>query len=101
CEQYGACNALDVYYVLNNIDLGKIFSPDRQVIKFPHKTTIIRRKYSLTPEHQEFARSLMLETEWRGGIFDAEAGNVPTNFKNGMHGWFAVCTLVSDTIQVN
>jgi hypothetical protein len=101
CELYGSCQALDVFYALNNIDPGKIFAPDKQKILFPHKTNIIRRKYSLSPEHQEFARSLLLETEWRGGIFDAEAGNVPTNFKNGMQGWFAVCMVVSDTTYFN
>jgi len=97
CEQYGSCQALDVFYALDNIDPGKLFAPDRQIIFFPKNTTIIRKKYSLTQEHQDFARSLLLETEWRGGVFDAEAGNVPTNFRNGLRGWFAACMVVSDT----
>jgi len=98
CNQYGSCQAMEVYYVLNNIDVGKIFAPDRQVIRFPKKTNIIRKKYSLTEDHQRFARSLMLETEWRGGVFDAEAANVPTNFRNGVQGWFAASMVVSDTV---
>jgi len=97
CEQYGACQAAEAYYNLDNIDVGKLFAPEKQVILFPHKTQIIRRKYSLTEEHQQFLRSLLLETEWRGGLFDVEQGNVPTNFHNGVRGWFAACAVVADT----
>jgi hypothetical protein len=96
CEIYGACEAEEVFYNLGNIDIGKIFAPDRAVIRFPHNTRIIRRKYSLSPAHQEFIRSLLLETEWRGGVFDTEQGNVPTNFRR-MRGWFGACMVVSDT----
>lgn len=98
CEAYGACRASEVFYTLDNIDISKMFAPDRMVIPFPRGTEIIRRKYSLSEDHQQFLRSLLLETDWRGGIFDVEQGNVPTNFRNGMHGWFAACMVLSDTI---
>jgi hypothetical protein len=97
CAGYGACQASEVYYTLDNIDAGKVFAPDRQIITFPEKTRIIRRKYSLSPAHQQFVRALLLETEWRGGLFDAEQGNIPTNFSNGVRGWFGVCMVVTDT----
>ena len=97
CEQYGACMAAEVFYSLENIDIGKEFAPEKQVILFPHHTEIIRRKYSLSEDHQRFIRSLLLETEWRGGYFDVEQGNVPTNFSHGVRGWFAVCAVVTDT----
>ena len=97
CQQYGACQAAEVFYSLDNIDVSKEFAPEKQVILFPHKTQIIRRKYSLSEEHQQFIRSLLLETEWRGGLFDVEQGNVPTNFHHGVRGWFAACSVVSDT----
>jgi hypothetical protein len=90
-------HASEVFYSLKDIDAGKIFAPEKQVILFPHKTVVIRTKYSLNEQHQQFVRSLLLETEWRGGVFDAEQGNVPTNFRNGIRGWFAVCAVVSDT----
>jgi hypothetical protein len=61
CEQYGACQAAEIYYTLDNIDVSKMFAPDKQVILFPHKTLIIRRKYSLNESHQRFIRSLFLE----------------------------------------
>lgn len=97
CEQYGACQAAEVFYTLNNIDVSKLFPPDKLHVIFPHKTQIIRRKYSLSEDHQQFIRSLLMETEWRGGLFDTEQGNVPTNFHRDVRGWFAACTVVSDT----
>jgi hypothetical protein len=97
CMKYGFCGASEVYYTLDNIDAEKIFAPDRQVIAFPKNTQIIRRKYSLGTAHQEFIRALLLETEWRGGLFDAEQGNVPTNFSHGLRGWFGACMVVTDT----
>lgn len=97
CEQYGNCSAAEVFYSMDNIDIGKEFAPEKQVILFPHKTEIIRRKYSLDADHQRFIRSLLLETEWRGGYFDVEQGNIPTNFNHGLRGWFAVCAVVTDT----
>ena len=99
CTKYGACQASEVYYTLDNIDAEKIFAPDRQVISFPKITQIIRKKYSLSAAHQQFVRALLLETEWRGGLFDAEQGNVPTNFSHGIRGWFGACTVLSDTTR--
>jgi hypothetical protein len=97
CSKYGACEASEVYYTLDNIDAEKVFAPDRQIISFPENTRIIRRKYSLSPAHQQFIRALLLETEWRGGLFDAEQGNVSTNFSHGLRGWFGACMVVADT----
>ena len=97
CETYGSCRASEVFYTLDNIDIGKMFAPDRKVIPFPENTEIVRRKYSLSEEYQHFIRSLLLETEWRGGFFDVEQGNVPTNFRHGIRGWFAACMVLSDT----
>ncbi len=74
CTRYGFCEASEVYYTLYNIDAEKIFAPDRQVITFPENTRIIRKKYSLSPAHQQFVRALLLETEWRGGLFDCRTG---------------------------
>jgi hypothetical protein len=99
CTRYGYCEASEVYYTLDNIDAEKIFAPDRQIISFPKKTQIIRKKYSLSAAHQEFLRDLLLETEWRGGLFDAEQGNVPTNFSHGIRGWFGVSMVETDTTE--
>jgi hypothetical protein len=97
CTNYGFCGASEVYYTLDNIDAEKVFAPDRQTIVFPEKTRIVRKKYSLSDAHQQFIRALLLETEWRGGLFDAEQGNVPANFSGGLRGWFGACMVVTDT----
>lgn len=99
-EKYGADNAAETFYSLNIIDISKEFAPPKKVIIFPTGTTIIRRKYSLSEPHQHFIRSLLLETEWRGGIFDVEQGNVPTNFRHGTLGWFGACMVLMDTVNV-
>jgi hypothetical protein len=97
CRYYGSCQASEVFYTLDNIDVGKIYAPERQIIPFPLRTRIIRRKYSINEDHQKFLRSLLLETDWRGGLFDAEQGNVLTNFHYGVRGWFGVCMVLADT----
>lgn len=97
CSDYGYCSASETYYTLDNIDMSKIYAPDKAEILFPRGTQIIRKKYSLNDEHQKFIRSLLLETDWRGGVFDTEQGNVPTNFSGKIRGWFAACMVLSDT----
>lgn len=101
CDTFGSCFAAETYYTLNSIDLAEEFGPTKQQILFPSGTTLIRKKYSLSSAHQDFLRSLLIETEWRGGLFDIEQGNVPTNFKNGTLGWFAACMVISDTNVVD
>jgi hypothetical protein len=101
CQKYGACNASETFYTLDNIDVSKLFAPDKEIIEFPRNTQIIRKKYSLSAEHQDFLRSLLLETEWRGSIFDVEQANIPTNFHHGIMGWFAACMVLSDTTIFN
>jgi hypothetical protein len=102
CENYGSCRAMETFYTLNNIDVNKEFGPDKEIIWFPEGTKIIRRKYSLSEEHQTFLRSLLMETDWSGGLFDVQHGNVNTNLNNGALGFFGVCMVVSDTtIAVN
>ena len=100
CDSFGACEALQTYYKLNNIDFVEYYQPPKQEIIFPNNTTIVRKQYSLSEAHQEFVRSLLTETEWRGGLFDVEHGNIPTNFKNSFRGWFAVCQTISDTTYI-
>jgi hypothetical protein len=99
CEKYGHCEAMETFYTLGNIDENKIFAPDKAIIWFPKGTQLIRKKYSLTQENQDFLRSLLMETQWSGGIFDVQHGNVNTNISNGALGFFAVCMVVSDTIN--
>lgn len=98
CVIYGYCNAQETFYTLNNVDVNEIFSAPKQTIYFPEGTVIIRKKYSLNEAHQEFVRSLLMETEWSGGIFDTQHGNTATNISNGALGFFATCMVMSDTL---
>jgi hypothetical protein len=100
CTTYGHCQAQEDYYVLNNVDVNNIFGPTMDTIFFPSGTKIIRKKYSLSEEHQAFIRTLLIETEWRGGIFDVQQGNVLSNISSGARGFFAACMMISDTMVV-
>lgn len=100
CATYGSCSALETFYILYNVDINSEIRPDHEIIYFPKGTRIIRRKYSLTEEHQAFLRSLLIETEWKGGVFDVQEGNVTTNLSAGALGYFGACTVLSDTTFV-
>lgn len=99
-QHYGASSAKETFYTLNNVDINDAFSADKQVIYFPKGTKIVRHKYSLSPQHQNFIRSLLMETEWRGGLFDVQQGNVSTNLTNGALGFFSVCMCLKDSVIV-
>jgi hypothetical protein len=100
CTTYGNCYAQETFYSLNNVDVNELFSAPKQTIYFPAGTIFIRKKYSLSDAHQEFIRSLLMETDWSGGIFDVEHGNTKTNLSNGALGFFATCMVISDTTIV-
>lgn len=100
CDTMGSCYAQETFYILDNVDVNAVFGPEKQIIYFPAGTELIRRKYGITYKHQQFIRSLLIETEWRGGVFDVLQGNVPTNLSNGAIGYFAACSVVSDTTVI-
>lgn len=100
CTYYGSCEAIQYFYDLNNIDVVKEFGPNIQNIFFPSGTIITRKQFGLSNAHANFLRSFLIETDWRGGLFDMEQASPPTNFKHGTLGWFAVCDVKSDTILI-
>ena len=100
-QTYGSREAQETFYILKNVDINEVLHPDKEIIRFPKGTKIIRRKYSLSEEHQVFIRSLLMETEWRGGLFDVQQGNVSTNLNNGALGFFGVCMILKDSMVVN
>lgn len=93
----GTGKAKQLFYTLNTIDVAQMFKPDKENILFPKGTVIVRKKYSLSPPHQEFIRSYLSETEWRGGYFDVLPGNTVTNLSEGALGFFGVCAVSIDT----
>ncbi|MEQ8425482.1 MAG: hypothetical protein RIA63_12280, partial [Cyclobacteriaceae bacterium] len=67
---------------------------------FPENAVVIRKKFSVSPGYQSFLRSILSETEWRGGVFDVQRANAATNLTEGAIGYFAVSTVVTDTTIV-
>ena len=94
------CAAKVVYYDLKTVDVNQQFRPEKEKIFFPEQSIIIRKKYSLSEPYRQFLRSMLSETEWRGGNFDVQRGNVFTNLSEGAVGFFAVSTVVTDTTIV-
>lgn len=86
-----------VYYTVKSIDVNKMFKPDKEVVFFPAGTRVVRRKYSMNSFQEDFIRTMMAETEWRGGLFDVQPGNVQTNLSEGAVGYFSVSTVVADS----
>jgi len=86
-----------VYYTVNSIDVNEMFKPAKEVVYFPAGTKVHRKKYSISDAQQNFVRTLMAETEWRGGGFDVQPGNVHTNLSEGALGYFSASTVVADS----
>lgn len=86
------------YFTFNTIDVNEIFKPAKDNIKFPKGSVIIEKKYSLNPEMANYFRSMLMEIEWQGGIFDETPSSLPTNISNGGLGLFGVSAVLSDTL---
>lgn len=100
CAAGDRCEGKVVFYDLKTIDVNEIFKPEKEVFAFPANSIIIRKKFSVSGRYREFLRSMLSETEWRGGVFDVQRANPPTNIIGGAVGFFAVSTVVSDTTIV-
>ena len=100
CSTSDSCEGRVVFYDLNTIDVNEMYKPEKEIFQFPKGTTVIRRKYSVSPAYRAFLRSMLSETEWRGGVFDIQRSNVTTNLSEGAVGFFAVCSVVADTTVV-
>lgn len=85
-------------YTLRTVDVNQFFKPDSERLVFPEGAMVIRTKYSLAPDHEKFIRSLLSETDWKGGWFDVSPGNLHTNMSEGAVGYFGACSVLRDTI---
>lgn len=94
------CQAKLVYYDLKTVDANEIFKPGQADFVFPAQSTIVRRKFSVSEQYRAYLRSMLAETKWRGSVFDVQRDNAPTNFSEGAIGFFAVSTVVSDTLKI-
>ncbi len=100
CTTGTTCEGRIVFYDLKTIDVNEIFKPDKAEFNFPVNAVVIRKKYSISPAYKAFLRSMLSETEWRGGVFDVQRADANTNLSEGAIGFFAVSTVVSDTTVV-
>ncbi len=80
-----------LFYTLPTLDVSQLFAPKVEEIHFPAGTWITENRYSLTAEHAEFIRELLMETSWQGGLFSSMPANVTTNLSSGAVGWFGAC----------
>jgi hypothetical protein len=100
CTSIAACEARLVFYDLKTIDVNEIYKPEKAPFHFPRQSLVIRKKYSVSPAYKTFLRSMLSETDWRGGVFDVQRSDVHTNLSKGAVGFFAVCSVVSDSTIV-
>ncbi|RLD58420.1 MAG: hypothetical protein DRI97_03240 [Bacteroidetes bacterium] len=94
------CMKKMLFYTLPTLDVSQVFAPALEQISFPAGSKIDQRRYSLTPEHAAFVRSLLLETSWQGGVFPSDPANVSTNLSDGALGFFGVCAVNSLSLIV-
>lgn len=79
-------------------DANEMFASDHDRVHFPPGTKVILTKESINEGYQEFLRGMLSETTWNGGLFDVKAGDPYTNLSAGAIGYFAVTTVVRDTL---
>ena len=51
--------------------------------------------HSISRGYYEFMLAIMLETDWRGGLFDGPPANIPSNISNGALGYFRASAVSS------
>jgi hypothetical protein len=95
-----------LFYTLKTLDVSEVFAPVVENVTFPttaiegQQAVIEQRRYSLTPEHAEFIRTMLLETEWQGSLFGSASANIATNLSSGATGFFGVCAVNTVSITV-
>ena len=100
CTTGNNCEGIVVFYDLKTLDVNEIYKPGKADFSFPVNSIVIRKKYSASAAYRTFLRSVLSETEWRGGVFDVQRANATTNLSEGAIGFFAVSTVVSDTTLI-
>ena len=89
-----------LFYTLPTLDVSEVFAPRMESDFFPAGTNITERRYSLTPQHAEFIREMLLETNWSGGLFTVAPANVGTNLSGDACGFFGACAVTELSVIV-
>jgi len=87
-------------YTFNTLGANQLISPPQESVPFPKGTLLYQKKYGLTEAYGAYLRALVVETEWSGGLFDEASSSLPTNISNDGLGFFAVCSVLTDTLIV-
>ena len=90
--------ARQFFYTLGTVDANGLFRPFKEKVIFPKGSIIIRKKFALNADFAAYIRTLLMETEWQGGIYDENSSSLPTNVSNGGLGFFGVCSVLGDTL---
>lgn len=94
------CRKKLLFYTLPTLDVSQLFAPVVEQVNFPAGTRILESRYSITAEHAAFARTLLLETSWQGGVFPSDPANAITNLSDGAVGFFGICAVNSLSLTV-
>ncbi len=89
-----------LFYTLPTLDVSEVFAPMMEAVYFPEGSIITERRHSLTPQHAEFIREMLLETNWAGGLFTVASANVGTNLSEGAFGYFGACAVTELSVIV-
>ncbi|UZR92811.1 DUF4249 family protein [Chondrinema litorale] len=78
------------YYLHPTLEPAAIFAySEHEIGAYPLGTEIIQVYRSIAPEHYQFIRAVLSETEWRGiGPFGYIPADVKGNISNGARGYF-------------
>lgn len=97
----GTKEARLVYYSLPSIDVNGLFPGGYEDVYFPVGTIITQEKFSISGQYAEYLRTMLAETNWRGGLFDTNPANVESNLSEGATGYFSTCGHMSDSFVFN
>lgn len=93
-----ASRAQMLFYTFNTIDGSQLLRPEKEKVFFPKGSIVSVRKFGLNADFASYLRSLVLEAEWQGGVFDEASGSLVSNISNQAHGFFSVAAVESTTV---
>lgn len=102
----------DTFYFENLLDYASIFDDfilqgqyaeliPYGLFEFEKGDTVELFAHSMDAETYEIYSSLLAESEFKGGFFDAPSSNVPSNLSNGAKGLFVMHDVKSRKIIIN
>ena len=85
-------------YTFDKIHSSQFLRPKAAPAPMPKGAVVSITKYGLSDEFADFLRAQVIETDWNGAVFYANAENGHTNISNGALGYFATCAVLQDNL---